>query len=72
MSDDAKEFLLLNNDYQLEIMRKVDAKNRFLEKMGFRESADENNRHLTVKPQALDKVSHNYINILDSLYAKGV
>ena len=40
MSDEAKEFFLLNNDYQLEILEKVDHKNRLLEKLGFRETKD--------------------------------
>ena len=72
ISDDIQDFLLQKNEQELEVLKKVDAKNRFLEQMGLRETQDENIKKLTFKPQALHQRTHNSINILDSLHSLGV
>ena len=50
ISDDAKEFMLLKNQQELEVLKKVDKTLQFMEKMGFRETLDETKEKLTLKP----------------------
>ena len=70
--DDKKDFFVLKSVTALEVLKKVDAQKRFLEKMGFQDTQDEDMSKLTFKHQAVNKRDENYINVLNSLHSKAV
>ena len=49
MTDDKKNLFLLKGTTEITVLRKVDAYNEFLERMGFKPSQDQDFEKLTVK-----------------------
>lgn len=72
MTDDKKNLFLLKGTTEITVLRKVDAYNEFLERMGFKPSQDQDFEKLTVKHQTLNSKNPNYINIHDSLHSNAV
>ena len=73
MTEDMKEFFLLKSVTSLEVYKKVDGLQQFLEKMGVRESQDQNNNEkLFVKHKAVNERDANFVNVIDTLHKNGV
>ena len=72
MTYEAKEYYKLKNDLELKIYRRNDTTGQMLEKLGLRESLEQDESKLAFKHSAINKREINTIQIADSLHSKSV
>ena len=72
MTYERKEYYKLKNDLELKIYRRNDKTAQMLEKLGIRESLEDDAAKLAFKHHAINKRETNNIQIADSIHSKSV